>query len=119
MATITQKQLFPSAYLASTVGTVVTNPAATKTYVRNIHLFNNQASTTETVTIYRVPNSTGSVGTAGVSNLYGIYLVPAQSTLDIECPSQGIVLDGTNDTIQAFTTTASKVICSIDGTTEA
>ncbi len=68
--------------------------------------------------MYNVPDSTGSVGTAGITNQFYKQEVAADSTVILEFAVPGIMLEDTNDTIQASTTTASKVTIQITGGTE-
>lgn len=50
--------------LDDTAAAIYANPASTKTYIKLLWLYNTNA-TPETVTIYYVPDSAGSLGTAG------------------------------------------------------
>jgi hypothetical protein len=105
---ITRGKLTNIQTIPSTVGAVYTNAASTKTFIKGIEVFNSN-TINETVKIHSVPNSTGSVGTAGDTNqIIEIVLSPKEKFI-YESPGDGRVLDGTNDTIQAVTTTASKV----------
>lgn len=110
-------RLADSQYVGNTAAVVVTNAASTKTQVKTITLFNNN-TTTETVKIYRVPDSTGSVGTAGVSNQIYQLDITTKQTVMIEVLGLGWILSDTNDTIQMETTTASKVVVAVDGATQ-
>jgi hypothetical protein len=97
-----------AAYVASTAGAIYTNASGETSYLKSITLHNTN-TTSENVKIYIVPDSSGSVGTAGVSNrIYNVTLA-TNETLQIEFPGPGKVLKGTNDTVQAVTDTASKV----------
>lgn len=100
-------------YVASSAGAIYTNSASTKTYIKSIVLFNGN-TTAETVKLYNVPDSTGSVGTAGVSNQFAEIILTTLETLMFDLPYPITLLD-TNDTIQAVTTTASKVTVQILG----
>lgn len=111
--TMQRGKLADIAYLPSAAGSIYANPAATKTYVRAITLFNGN-STTETVKLYSVPDNAASVGVAGAGNLFLQQQLAAQETLIIEFPYP-IVLTDTNDSIQASTTTASKVTVMLHG----
>jgi hypothetical protein len=97
-----------AAYIASTAGAIYTNAASETSFIKSI-VIHNTNTTTETVKIYVVPDSAGSVGTAAVSNLIYNLDIVANDTVHLEFPGPGIVLKGTNDTVQAVTTTASKV----------
>lgn len=101
------------AYVASSAGAVYTNSAAEKAYIKSIVLFNNN-TTAETVKLYNVPDSGGSVGTAGVSNQFAQVVLASKETLMFDLPYPITLID-TNDTIQAETTTGSQVTIQILG----
>lgn len=100
-------------YVASSVGAIYSNPASTKTFIRAIMLFNGNTAT-EVVKVYNVPDSSGSAGTASGANQFLEYSLATKETLEVvfEYP---IVLTDTADTLQAATTTASKVTVTISG----
>ena len=100
-------------YIASSAGSIYANPASTKTYIKSLILFNGNTSA-ETVKLYNVPDSTGSVGTAGVSNQFAEVILGATETLMFDMPYPVTLVD-TNDSIQAVTTTASKVTVQLLG----
>jgi hypothetical protein len=100
-------------YVASSAGSLYANPGSTKSYIRGFTLFNGN-TTTENVKLYNVPDSSGSLGTAGVSNQFTEIALLAKETLFIDLPHP-IVLTDTNDSIQGVTTTASKVTFQIHG----
>ena len=103
-------------YIASTAGSVYTNPAATTTYVKTL-LIHNTNTTTEAIVINRVPNSGGSLGTAAASNrMYNFNLV-ANDTIELKFEGPGQILTAQNDAIFAVTTTASKVTITVMGFT--
>jgi len=104
-------------YVASSTGSIYKNPTSTKTYVRGLVLFNGN-TTAENVKLYNVPDSAGSVGTAGAGNQFAeLTLYPKETViLDFDYP---LVLTDTNDTMQASTTTASKVTVQIVGDKDA
>ena len=103
-------------YVASSAGAIYTNPASTKTFIKSLVLFNGNTSS-ETVKLYNVPDSTGSVGTAGASNQFAEIVLGSLETLMFDMPYPVTLID-TNDTIQASTTTASKVTVQILGDTD-
>ena len=108
------------AYLASSAAAIVTNGAGAKTYVKKIILHNTN-TTTETVRIYTVPDSGGAVGTASAANLWFLQTLAPNETAIITLAGAGdpgILLTDTNDTIQAFSTTASKVTVQVYGGAE-
>lgn len=103
-------------YIASTAGAVLTNGSSQKTYVRLIIIHNNN-TTVEQVKLYNVPDSSG-VGTAGDANIFFNVAVQPSETVVLGSdllPVPGIILVDENDTIQAVTTTASKVTIQIYG----
>jgi hypothetical protein len=104
-------------YIPSSVGSIYSNPASTKTYVRSIVIFNGN-TTAETVKLYNVPDSGGSLGTAGAGNQFFEQAIAAKETVEfsVEYP---MVLTDTNDSIQASTTTGSKVTVQINGDKDA
>lgn len=104
-------------YIANSAGAIYTNGSSTKTYIRGFVIYNGN-TTAEAVKLYNVPNSTGSVGTAGVSNLFYSQSIAADETVIISFPYPVVLID-TNDTIQAVTTTASKVTVQILGDKDA
>jgi hypothetical protein len=97
-----------AAYVASSAGAIYTNASGETSFVKSI-IVHNTNTTAENVKIYVVPDSGGSVGTAATSNLMHNLTVAADATVHLEFPGPGIVLKGTNDTVQAVTDTASKV----------
>lgn len=100
--------------IASTAGAVLTNGASETTYIRMINIHNSN-TTTETVKLYLVPDSTGSVGTAGDTNKIYEEDIASNETRIIEYPVPGLMLTDENDTVQAVTDTASKVTITITG----
>jgi len=103
--------------IASSAGSIYANPASTKTFLRGLMLHNTN-TTTEVVKLYVVPDSTGSVGTAASSHLVLNISLPANDTLLVEFPYP-LVLTDTNDSVQAMTTTASKVTVMLFGDKDA
>ena len=104
-------------YVASSAGAIYTNPVSTKTYIKSLLLFNGN-TTAETVKLYNVPNSGASAGTAGVSNQFAEIVLAAAETLMFDLPYPITIIDE-NDTIQASTTTASKVTVQLLGDKDA
>ena len=100
-------------YVGSSAASIYTNPSSTKTYVREIVLFNGN-NTTETVRLYNVPDSAGSIGTAAGGNQWLEVALAGKETLIIGF-DYPVVLTDTNDSIQASTTTASKVTVMLHG----
>jgi hypothetical protein len=112
---ITRGRLADITTIASTVGSIYANPASTKTFISGFTLFNSN-NTSETVKLYNVPDSTGSLGTAAVTNQFLEITLVTLETFIYEVPPDGIVLSDTNDAIFAVANTASKVTVMIHGT---
>jgi len=114
---LTRTRIHNPAQIAAAVASILTCPASTKLYVKGI-LLHNTNSTTETVEIYLVPNSGGSLGTAAAANRIIRVALAADETQFFEMPAT-LVLDATNDSIQAVTTTAAKVTVVLTGEKDA
>jgi len=113
VSTLQRASLGNIAYVGSSAGSIYTNPSSTSTLVVGLTLHNTN-TTAETVNVYAVPNSSGSLGTAATSNrVLSVALAP-NDTLIFEFP-YGHMMTGTNDSIQASTTTASKVTVLVHG----
>lgn len=105
-------------YIPSSAGALYTQGASPATgFLRTIIVFNGN-TTAELVKLYKVPNSTGSVGTAGASNQFYQESIEAGGTRIIDVSAQGIMFTATNDTLQGTTTTASKVTIQLYGGTQ-
>lgn len=104
-------------YVASSAASIYTNPASTKSYVKSLVLFNGNTST-ETVKLYNVPDNAGAVGTAGAGNQFAEISLSTLETLMFDLPYP-ITLVDQNDSIQASTTTASKVTVQVLGDVDA
>jgi len=98
-------------YIPSSAGAIYTNSGTTEIKAFVIH---NGNTTDETVKLYRVPNSGGSVGSAGASNIFFERVIEAQETYIFDFPYPA-TLAANNDTIQAVTTTGSKVTVQVLG----
>lgn len=94
-------------YIGASAASIYANPAVTKTFVKGLVLHNTN-TTSETVQVYVVPDSASALGTAGAGNRILVLSLPANDTLFVEFP-YSVTLTDTNDSIQAQTTTASKV----------
>ena len=113
---LARAKLADIAYVASSVGSIYANPASTKTYIKGFVLFNGN-TTSELVKLYAVPDSAAALGTAGAGNQIAEMTLEAKSTMFLEFPSS-LVLTDQNDSIQAVTTTASKVTVIVCGDKE-
>jgi len=111
------KQLGKVAYITqTTVGaaeTIVTNATTLDTVVTAI-TFHNTHSSAIVCTVCRVAASGGSVDTADINDEVWQQSVAASDTAVYDVP---IPLNDTNDTIQVYAATASKVNCWADGFT--
>lgn len=111
---ITRGRLVEIQTLASTTGSIYSNPASTTTFVKGIEFYNSN-STSEVVELYNVPDSGGSVGTAAATNRKLKRTLAPDETFIYEWPGDGLVLADTNDSIQAKSTTASVVTVDLFG----
>lgn len=102
--------------IGDTVGAIVTNAVGKKTYIRHI-IIHNTNSTTETINLHTVPDNAEAVGTAADINRWVSESILAGTTWEWNCGagSPGIILEDTNDTLQASTDTASKVTIQVYG----
>ena len=100
-------------FVPSSAGTLYANPAATKTYIRGLILFNGNTSS-ELVKLYNVPDSAAVAGTAAAGNQFEEYTMIAKENLIIDF-KYPVVLSDENDTLQGSATTASKVTIQILG----
>lgn len=104
-------------YVPATAGSVYANPGSTKSFVKGVVLFNGN-TTAETVKLYNVPDSGGSLGTASAANQFLELSLAPLETFVFEAPGDGLPLSDTNDSIQAVTNTASKVTIQLSGLKE-
>lgn len=104
-------------YVGSSAGSIFNNPPSTKTYIKGFIIHNNN-TTAETVKLYNVPDSGSSVGSAAAGNKFFEQAVQTLDTL-VVIFDYPIVLTDENDSIQAVTTTASKVTIQILGDKDA
>ena len=112
MATYT---LCPIRNIPSAVGAIFTNGSSVTTYARLITI-HNAYSVSENVSIYLVPNSGGSVGTAvDTGNRIEYLTVVGNDTVNLEFAAPGLRMAAQNDSIQAKTTTDSHVMIYISG----
>lgn len=99
--------------LAATAGAIYTVGVATTGQVKTIILFN-AGTGTNTVKLYAVPNSGGSVGTAAASNQFLEQAVPSKGTLEFS-PAYPFEYSSQNDTIQGEATNATEVTYMVMG----
>lgn len=111
---IIRGKLIDIQFVSATTGVLYANPATTKSFIGGITLFNGN-TTAESVKLYNVPDSSGSVGTAApVNQFLDVSLEPLE-TFVFEFPADGAVLSDLNDTIQGVTNTGSKVTIQFHG----
>jgi hypothetical protein len=115
---ITRGRLANIQTLASTTGSIYSNPASTTTFVKGVEFYNS-AATAEVVELYHVPDSGGSLGTAAATNRKLKISLAADETYIHEWPGDGLVLVDTNDSLQAKSTTASVVTVDLFGVKDA
>jgi len=89
-----------SAIPTASATAMYTNPSAKYSYIGGI-IFHNTNSSVATVSVFNVPNSSGSLGTAGITNEFLKLSVSPSETALFQSPPI-IVLDGTNDAIFAM-----------------
>jgi hypothetical protein len=95
--TLSNTNLMFPAYVANSAASVYANVAGHTAFIRGI-ILHNANTTTETVVIHFVVNSSGSLGTAAATNLMYKLLVAPDETVALEIPFS-FVMTGTNDTI--------------------
>jgi hypothetical protein len=115
---IIRSRLANPATLPTTVGSIYSNPASTRTAIKGIELFNSGTGN-ETVRLYNVPDVSGSLGTAGNTNQILEITLAAKEKFIYESPGDGRWLEDTNDSIQGSTTTASTVVYEFFGVKDA
>lgn len=113
MSTLQRAKLADAQQIGTSAGALYDNAGSTTTLVTGLTLFNGN-TTTETVKIYVVPASGGALGTAVLANQIMEIPLTTLETLFVEFPF-GITLTLTHDSIQASTTTASKVTALVHG----
>ncbi len=81
-------------------------------------IIHNGNTTVEVVKLYMVPNNAGAVGTAGATNIFFNQNVGVNETIFIEAKEPGLMFVDIHDSLQAVTTTASKVTIQVYGGAE-
>lgn len=97
-------------YIPAAAAAVFTNPAAKTSYAR-LFIIHNGNTTAEVVKLYAVPNG----GSADGSNKFYEETLAAGATRIFDLAAPGLIIPDEGDTIQAETTTASKVTIQIMG----
>lgn len=111
------KLIEPTTVAATTPAAVYTVPSGKTAFFTSI-LLHNTNTTAETVVLHNVPASGGNVGTAAATNRFYKYSLAPDETIQIDFTKPGLILTNENDTIQAATTTGSKVVIMGYGATE-
>jgi hypothetical protein len=95
--------------------TIVTNPAATDTYITGIILYNSHSAAID-VTLCRVPASGGSIGTDAVTDNFYKESIPAGRAIMLgKEDGLPMVLESTNDTLKAFASITNKINIFVNG----
>lgn len=103
----TLKRIAGPAYLANAVADIYTPPAATIfTVIRHIH-FNNVTAGAVTMTIY--VGATG--GSAGGTELFKAYSIPANSSFDYYCALRM----ASTDFLSGLASAASSIVITVEG----
>jgi hypothetical protein len=103
-------QLMGVSAVPTSATAIYANPAGTKSYVTTIDVHNTQ-SASRVVTIYLVPNSSGSLGTPLSSNEIWKFTLPALDTILIE-PKFPYILMNENDAFFAVAdATGVNILC--------
>jgi hypothetical protein len=114
-ASLNPARLCNSQFVGLTPTSIIINPGGKGTLLTGLWLTNSGA-TVNTVVIYRVPASGGSIGTPGNSNKLGMVRVPANDSKWVEFKGPGVILESVNDTIQIVSLTAADTVAvSADG----
>lgn len=93
--------------ISNTAAAIYSCPSGKTASIKTIVLFNSN-TTAEVIKIYAVPNNGGSVGTATDANQILSISLSSGNTFEFT-PGYPLELNAQNDTIQANSTTASKV----------
>lgn len=111
---LADKRLKEIAFLPAAAAAQVTNASGVKTRVQLIVLHNTDSSA-RVVTVYNVPDSGGSVGTAAAANQMIYVSINPGETVIFDFGKPGLVLIDQNDTIQALADVANKVTIQVYG----
>jgi hypothetical protein len=104
-------------FVSGSPASVYANPSGKKTFLRGIVLHNTDTAS-QLVKLYLVPDATGALGAAALSNRFASPSIPSGDTLMIELPYPFVMADA-NDSLQAEAAAASKVTILPLGDTEA
>lgn len=107
-------KLLSGTLITNSITAVYTNTASITTFMRLITLCNFSDSSV-TISVYRVPNSGGSVGTAADKDLIFKGVVSGGSTVLFDVPNPGFILDSENDTLQVVASITGVSTIHIDG----
>jgi hypothetical protein len=113
---IIRDKLFNPVGIGTTVAPIFTCPSGTKIFYSGFTLHNTNTSI-ETVRLFDVAASGGAVGVAStVPHRFLSISLASEETFIYEAPSDGIVHNSLNDTIQASSTTSNVVSITPHGT---
>ena len=98
--------------ISDTAEAIYTNAASTTTFIGSIYLHNSHSGTVE-VTLYCVPDSAGSAGTAAAGNEFFKQTLAVDE--DVVINDHCFILGDTGDTIQAVAGTANVVNIFLSG----
>jgi hypothetical protein len=112
----TSTRLKDQSQLSSTSPTaIVTNPANTTTSIKIIRFYNLSATQTVSITLYRVPDSSGSLGTPTSAHTFDTFSI---TPLTAAAYQEWLILEDTNDAIFAQASIANVINYSADGLQE-
>lgn len=100
----------------ATADPLVINPTQTDTIITKITLYNSHSAAVQ-ITLCRVLNNAGSVGTATVADIFFNQSIAAYDTVILGHTDVSVPLVGTNDSLQAYADSASKINVFVDGFT--
>jgi hypothetical protein len=88
--------------ITTTTGILYTHSTGSKSYVRTFMMHNSSDASID-VELYKVPDNGGAVGVASTANRFYKDSIVSEDTVFIEIPVPGMLMTGTNDTIQGYT----------------
>ena len=104
--------------LDSSIQTIFTQtPDPAKSFIRTIILHNSNISS-ERVQIYKVPVTSGMIGSADDTNKFIDTTLEPGATMLFEFASPGIIIKNENDTIQAIATSSGTITIQVYGGVE-
>lgn len=110
---LTVKRLAAAQQLPSSAGSLYANPAATRTYIKEVILYNSNTAA-EAVALYLVPAG----GSAAAGNQVLARVINPGETFVLAF-AVGLILEASGDFLAGSTTTAAKVACHLMGAVDA